>query len=253
MIGPLPLLLSAAALHTTVTPARRLATLCPVRKESVLSTHRTGLIVGVCAGCGGAGLIVAPWAVAVAVGILAATGVVLGGEWRTYTRHRADRKALVSVYESLEGSLRAGALMDNACAEAARACPRYAPALDAARRVGATAFDHRSGLTDLQKLWTMATVHGIPLGRLLGIARNAVISELGHEAETLATLQGALTTAVILAVLPILGVGLGATMGASSVSFLVTSGLGGIVLISGAGLMAAGCLWSARIITGALA
>jgi tight adherence protein B len=60
-------------------------------------------------------------------------------------------------------------------------------------------------------------------------------------------MTGARTTAAILAGLPVLGVGLGELIGADPVSFLVSTGVGGWLLVIGVTLACAGLVWSDRI------
>ena len=63
-----------------------------------------------------------------------------------------------------------------------------------------------------------------------------------------AALAGARATAVILALLPALGVLLGQDVGAHPIRFLLGSGLGGGLLMAGVGLVCAGLVWADRIV-----
>jgi len=56
----------------------------------------------------------------------------------------------------------------------------------------------------------------------------------------------------VLAGLPLLGVGLGELVGADPVSFLLSGGFGGWLLVIGVILACAGLLWSDRITAQAL-
>ena len=59
--------------------------------------------------------------------------------------------------------------------------------------------------------------------------------------------QRARTTAVVLAGLPLLGIGLGQLIGADPVEFLLSGGLGGWLLVAGVMLACCGLMWSDAI------
>jgi tight adherence protein B len=60
-------------------------------------------------------------------------------------------------------------------------------------------------------------------------------------------MTGARTTAAVLAGLPLLGVGLGQLIGADPVTFLLSGGVGGWLLVIGVALACGGLLWSDHI------
>jgi tight adherence protein B len=66
-----------------------------------------------------------------------------------------------------------------------------------------------------------------------------------------AQLAGARSTAALLAVLPLLGIGLGAAMGARPLHVLLGTERGQVAMLVGAGLDALGLLWTARIVKAA--
>jgi tight adherence protein B len=66
-------------------------------------------------------------------------------------------------------------------------------------------------------------------------------------------MAGARATSGVLAVLPVLGIGLGQMIGAEPVRFLFGGGVGGWLLVIGVALSCAGLLWSDRITSGVLA
>ena len=67
-----------------------------------------------------------------------------------------------------------------------------------------------------------------------------------------AGMAGARATAAVLAGLPAVGVGLGQLIGADPVSFLLSGGIGGWLLVVGVLLACGGLLWSDRITAGVL-
>lgn len=72
-----------------------------------------------------------------------------------------------------------------------------------------------------------------------------------HRAATAAQLQGAQATAVILALLPVAGIAMGTVMGADPIGFLTGGGIGGVLLVIGVGLVAAGFAMTQKILEGA--
>ncbi len=66
-----------------------------------------------------------------------------------------------------------------------------------------------------------------------------------------AALAGARSTGTLLAVLPLLGIGLGAGMGAHPIAVLLAQPRGQVALVAGVVLEALGVLWTSRIIASA--
>ena len=71
-------------------------------------------------------------------------------------------------------------------------------------------------------------------------------------AEVQARLAGPRATAVVLATLPLLGVGLGQAMGAAPLRVLCDTVVGHLLLVVGTALACAGVWWSARLISRAV-
>ena len=163
--------------------------------------------------------------VVVALVILAATAVRVGATLRGYRRKTAAAEALARDVGQLAATLRTGALYQ----------PEKAPDSPQVRALG-----------------SVAETYGVPLAGLLESVQATMDRQLQHDKQTVAQLQGPITTAGILTALPVIGIIMGAAIGADSVTYLLGGGTGGIVLVAGTGCIAAGVLWSARIITGAM-
>jgi tight adherence protein B len=78
-------------------------------------------------------------------------------------------------------------------------------------------------------------------------AQRDIVERERFSARVDAGMTGARTTALVLAGLPLLGVGLGELIGAQPLRFLLSGGAGGWVLVIGVTLVCAGMLWSDRI------
>ncbi|MFE0748843.1 type II secretion system F family protein [Gordonia sp. NPDC058843] len=95
--------------------------------------------------------------------------------------------------------------------------------------------------------WQIADDRGLPMVDLLGAVRADLRARRGFAERTRAGLSGPRATAVVLAGLPLLGIALGQATGARPLEVLLGGGVGGILLMVGCGLVAAGIGWSERI------
>ena len=95
--------------------------------------------------------------------------------------------------------------------------------------------------------WQLAQDHGLSIATLMHTAQRDIVARERFSAKVEAGMTGARTTAVVLAGLPLLGIGLGELIGAQPVSFLVSTGAGGWLLVIGVTLACVGLLWSDRI------
>jgi tight adherence protein B len=240
----------------------------PVRSRSRLET--LGLV-----GPARRRLPVWPWAGAVAVvlavvlpaGLVAASAIVGVTVWIRRRRHvRAKRRtaestALQGALEVLVGELRVGAHpvaafnvaateVDGPVAESLRAVAARAR-LGADVSAGLRSVSAGSALPAhwerLAVCWRLAQDHGLSIAPLMQTAQRDVVERERFSARVEAGMTGARTTAVVLAGLPLLGVGLGELIGAQPLSFLLSSGAGGWLLVIGVTLVCAGMLWSDRI------
>jgi tight adherence protein B len=100
--------------------------------------------------------------------------------------------------------------------------------------------------------WQLAQDHGLAIAALMQTAQRDIVERERFSAKVDVGMTGARTTAAVLAGLPLLGVGLGELVGADPVSFLLSGGFGGWLLVIGVMLACAGLLWSDRITAQAL-
>lgn len=96
--------------------------------------------------------------------------------------------------------------------------------------------------------WRTAEHHGLPMAELLMSVRADLLARHRFHERTKASLAGAKATALVLALLPILGILLGQAMGAAPLKVLLGGGVGAVLLVVGVGLLCAGLLWSHRIV-----
>ena len=100
--------------------------------------------------------------------------------------------------------------------------------------------------------WQLAQTHGLAIGTLMQTAQRDLVERERFSARVDAGMAGARATAAVLAGLPAVGVGLGQLIGADPVSFLLSGGIGGWLLVIGVLLACSGLLWSDRITVGVL-
>ncbi|MEU8031091.1 type II secretion system F family protein, partial [Streptomyces sp. NPDC049099] len=115
----------------------------------------------------------------------------------------------------------------------------------AARQPGA------EGLLGLAACWRVAVDQGAGLAQGLDRLDAALRAERDQSADLRAQLAGARATAVLLAVLPALGLLLGTAMGADPLRVLLHTGAGLGCLATGSAFEAAGLWWAVRIVRGA--
>lgn len=103
-------------------------------------------------------------------------------------------------------------------------------------------------LQQLGCMWDIAEQHGISMTKILRHLHEQINHKMRHDARMRASIQGATVSAIILAALPLLGIGMGYALGVDAPGFLFGGGVGGAILILGMGCECAGVLWSRRII-----
>lgn len=92
---------------------------------------------------------------------------------------------------------------------------------------------------------------GAPMAMVLDRVEQDLRARARQEREIGSQLAGARSTAALLAVLPLVGIGLGTAMGARPLEVLFTSPRGQVALLVGAVLDALGVLWTTRIVAAA--
>ena len=273
MVNPLALLLAAGALlcwprRPGRTRVRALgvgvAARCtpPHRRFRPASTRPELLAVVV-------GLVAAPVAGpggAAAAATVAALSTHRLRSARAARRQAVERAELVDAIGLLVAELRVGAhpaAAADAAAAGDRSVHRVLRSVAAGAQLGAEVplLLHRyavaepaiaDGLARLASAWELADRHGIALAELVEAVRVDLDARVRIGNELRAQLAGPRASAVILGVLPLLGVLLGEAVGAGPVRVLVDTGLGQALLVLGTALACAGTAWSDRIITGAV-
>lgn len=104
------------------------------------------------------------------------------------------------------------------------------------------------GLAGMAACWRVAVDGGAGLAAGLDRLEGALRAERRRREELRAQLAGAWSTVAVLALLPVLGMGLGAALGADPLRVLLHSPAGLVCLVLGGLLEAAGLLWAVRIV-----
>ncbi|MGV0787257.1 type II secretion system F family protein [Mycolicibacterium sp. XJ2] len=207
-------------------------------------------------------MIVAPLGV-VAAAVIAAATVETRSRRRRRERERAkEAAALEGALDVLVGELRIGAhpvaAFDTAANEADGAVAAALRTVAARARMGGDvaagmlSVARRSALpTYWQRLavcWNLAQSQGLAIATLMHTAHRDIVARERFSTQVSAGMAGARTTATVLAVLPVLGVGLGEMIGAQPLRFLLSTGQW--LLAIGAALTCLGLVWSDRITGG---
>ncbi|MBJ7339534.1 hypothetical protein [Mycolicibacterium sp.] len=173
----------------------------------------------------------------------------------------AESAALQAALTVLVGELRVGAhpvvAFESAAAEVEGTVADSLRAVAARARLGA---DVAGGLRSaaatsaipgywerLSASWQLAQTQGLAIVALVRAAQRDIVARERFTSSVAAGMAGARATAAILAGLPFLGVGLGQLIGAEPLSFLLSGGVGGWLLLVGVSLACAGLWWSDRI------
>ncbi|MGC9543576.1 type II secretion system F family protein [Streptomyces sp. UG1] len=171
--------------------------------------------------------------------------------------------AVIALCAGLAGEVRAGRQPGEALLLAARdsgGLGEAQSAVLAAARFGgdvpgALAFAARQpgaeGLSGLAACWRVAVDQGAGLAAGLDRLEGALRAERDQRADLRAQLAGARSTVVMLAGLPVLGLLLGAAMGADPLYVLLHTGAGFGCLVVGGVLEGLGMWWATRIVRGA--
>ncbi|HEY7100793.1 MAG TPA: type II secretion system F family protein [Mycobacteriales bacterium] len=145
------------------------------------------------------------------------------------SRRRAEA-ALAEAVGSLAADLRAG----------------QQPA-EARAALGEPAAQHRA----VDAVWAVSERSGAPAAAVLDRVEQDLRARQDQHREVVSALSGARSTGTLLAVLPLLGVGLGVGMGAHPITILLAQPQGQVALVGGVVLEALGVFWTSRIIASA--
>lgn len=198
----------------------------------------------------------------------AATTLITATLWRLHKIRRAQDDTIAAVeglaeaLRSFADALRTGAHPVIAAESAADdAHPDAATVLltiATASRLGGD-LEQALASTDLPALTAhlpelgmavrLSTRNGLPLADVLDAARRDLQLRARHAKTVQARMAGPRTTATILAALPLIGIALGESTGASPIHVLAHTGIGQAMLVLGALLISAGLMWTAKITT----
>ncbi len=172
---------------------------------------------------------------------------------------RRPGPAVVEVMAALRDELQAGATLGLAFERAVRGSsdPAVCAQALAVSRMGGdvpTALREQSRdhplLLSLAALWQVSEGSGAALAGALDRLIDAAEQSAGLQREVAAQLAGPRGTVKVLAVLPLVGVGMGMLMGADPVGFLLGTPWGLGCLLAALALEAAGILWMRRLVSG---
>ena len=163
----------------------------------------------------------------------------------------------VSALDLLAAELRAGILPHQAIEALADDAPFLRPAAAAAIRGGDVVAALRASsiepgaaaLADLAGAWHVAERAGAPLADVLDRVAATARDDAELEREVQAEAAPARATGRLMAVLPVLGLALGAGMGADPVHVLTGTVVGASCLAAGVALACTGVAWVDRIVT----
>ena len=250
------LALAMAVLIVPVSSRRRVwALMTPTPRR-----RRPPTMLGAVAGCAAMSVLM-PWTAVLALGLLVAT---LLARRRDGLRRRARTEEAAAMQDALDvlvGELRVGAHPVAAIGVAAK--ESHGPIARSLNSVAARALlgaDVAAGLRAegqrsmspghwerLAVCWQLAQTHGLAIATLMQAAQRDIVERERFHGRVEAGMAGARATAAILAGLPVLGVLLGHAIGADPLSFLLSEGPGGWLLVVGCALICCGLLWSDRI------
>ncbi|WP_454163889.1 type II secretion system F family protein [Gordonia iterans] len=205
-------------------------------------------------------------AVVAGVGPTVAAGIV-AALWFSRRRRKRERRcrgrheaALLRALSVMTAELSVGAPMVTACRAAAQeVAPADLAVADELARIaarvelggsvhGAAVEIDLPVLRRIGDAWSISVRNGVPTASLLEALRRDLVQRAEFVARTEAGLAGPRATAMVLAGLPVLGLGLGELMGAHPVGVLLGSSFGSILLVLGVVLAAVGVVWSDAIV-----
>jgi tight adherence protein B len=96
--------------------------------------------------------------------------------------------------------------------------------------------------------WLLTKRHGLAFSPLVAALAQDLSEQLAAGSERAGQIAGPRTSGYVMALLPLLGLALGAGMGADPIRVLLESAAGNVLLVVGTGLTCAGLLWSSRIV-----
>lgn len=195
-------------------------------------------------------------ALAVAIEVVAGLAVSLTRDVRRARRAERRSARIVESIRLISGELSAGTPLPDALAAAAELVPEHAGALRHAAAEARTAGDPARPLLATGDGVLAGAGHAVRVAARCGAPVSVVLARVESDVEArrrrrreLATaIAGPRASCVLLAVLPLLGVGLGGLMGAHPTAFLFGSHAGRLLTCGAVLLDAIGVLWARRIV-----
>ena len=201
-------------------------------------------------------------------GVLAAAVTIAGGTVvRILALHGQDGRAhgarsdVARACGVLSSYVRVGQVPADALVLVAADCPVLAEAA-AVQRIGGDVPDAlraaarrpgHEGLLDLARAWQVSSTTGAPMAPALEEVAAALASDESLRSVVSAELAAPRSTGKMMAVLPLVGVGLGYLLGGRPLQWLVAGPLGWACLLLGLLLAASGVLWIERLARAAAA
>jgi tight adherence protein B len=210
-------------------------------------------------------LLVAGPAGAVAAAAVLATGCLLVGRSIAERRRSKDMTDVVAALRMFGRELRSGAepsvAADRAIVTARGEGAAVLAGLSQLVRVGdrtetslarpvlpTAASPGSAALSRLSVGWRLTAKYGVALAPMVESLARELADQLASDAQRSGQVAGPRTSGYVMAALPLLGIALGAGMGAQPVQVLLDSPVGNILLLVGVSLICSGLLWAARIV-----
>jgi tight adherence protein B len=200
---------------------------------AVLSTPVVALLAGICAA-------------------LAARG------WRSARRATRQQAALAGLADGLAAfaaELRAGRPADDAVRSAAAACGDQDGGARLVRAVrgppgpdGPSSDDVSAALERMSAAVVLSSRTGCSLAEVVGAVEDDLRARLRAGQELRSATAAPRAGAALLAALPLLGLAMGAGVGADPWGELTTTAVGQVLLVTGVGLEIAGVVWAGRLV-----
>jgi tight adherence protein B len=195
----------------------------------------------------------------VSLGVAAAVFTLTGGgllhSAAALRRDARGRRDLLAAVRLMVAELDAGSAAQSALLAAGALTPHHAPsfaaAADAAESGGDPAAALCAGgaaaLEPLAHAWRVGALSGAPLATVLGRVAADLADHDNQHREVAVALAGPRSSGLLLAGLPVVGVGLGTAMGARPVQYLLGTPGGRLLCCVGVVLDAAGVFWTQRL------
>jgi tight adherence protein B len=238
--------LAAGGRLTGVRSGRSSAPSRPANLRWLATVAVTGLVVGVVA-FGGVLL-------GVAAGAAGGAGSIVGRDVAAGRAASVRRRQLLGALRVLIGELEAGGRAAAALSAAAEFGPAYATVFGSAAAAAAGAHDAGAVLAanpDTRVIglaWQLGEETGTALAGVLSRVTADLAEADGQRRTVAVALAGPRASAALLTGLPLLGIAMGAAMGARPWAFLAGSAVGRAVCCAGVVLDVAGVLWMRTIL-----